>query len=46
MWVRISAHYPFAFTPLKLANYRVHDDENITSLYFQSGQRIKDISKQ
>ena len=45
MWVRIAAHYSFAFIPLKLANYRVHDNENITSLYFQSGQHIKDISK-
>ena len=45
MWVRIAAGYPFAFTPSKLANYRVHDNENITSKYFQSGQHIKDISK-
>lgn len=45
MWVRIAAHYPFAFTPLKLANYRVHDNENITSKYFKNGQHIKDIAK-
>lgn len=45
MWVRIAAHYPFAFTPLKFANYRVHDNENITSKYFQTGQHIKDIAK-
>ena len=45
MWVRIAAHYPFAFTPLKFANYRVHDNENITSKYFKNGQHIKDIAK-
>jgi glycosyltransferase involved in cell wall biosynthesis len=45
MWVRVAAHYPFAFSPLKLACYRVHSNQNITSLYFQSGQHIKDISK-
>lgn len=45
MWVRTAAHYPFAFIPVKLANYRVHDNENITSLYFQSGQHIKDVLK-
>lgn len=45
MWVRIAAHYPFAFTPLKFANYRVHDNETITSKYFKNGQHIKDIAK-
>lgn len=45
MWVRIAAHYPFAFTPQKLANYRLHRNESITFLSFQSGQHIKDISK-
>lgn len=44
MWVRIAAHYPFAYTPLKLVKYRVHD-ENITAVSFQSGQHIKDMIK-
>lgn len=44
MWVRIAAHYPFAYTPLKLVRYRVHD-KNITADSFQSGQHIKDMIK-
>lgn len=44
MWVRIAAHYPFAYTPLTLADYRVHDN-NITSGSFQTGNHIKDMIK-
>ena len=44
MWVRVAAHYSFAYTPLQLANYRVHDN-SITSRYFQSGEHIKDTIK-
>jgi glycosyltransferase involved in cell wall biosynthesis len=44
MWVRVAAHYSFAYTPLQLANYRVHDN-NITSSSFQSGNHIKDMIK-
>lgn len=44
MWVRISAHFPVVHSPLRLAQYRVHDN-NITSNYFLSGQHIRDISK-
>jgi glycosyltransferase involved in cell wall biosynthesis len=44
MWVRVAAHYSFAYTPLQLANYRVHDN-NITSESFQSGNHIKDMIK-
>jgi glycosyltransferase involved in cell wall biosynthesis len=45
MWVRIAKDYPFAYTPLPLARYRIHDDNNITALSFKSGQHIKDIEK-
>jgi glycosyltransferase involved in cell wall biosynthesis len=45
MWVRIAKDYPFAYTPLPLARYRIHDDYNITALSFKSGQHIKDIQK-
>lgn len=45
MWVRIAKDFPFAYTPLPLARYRIHDDYNITSLSFKSGQHIKDIEK-
>lgn len=44
MWIRIAAHYPFAYTPLQLVNYRVHDN-NITSGSFQSGNHVKDVIK-
>ncbi len=45
MWVRVAKDYPFAYTPLPLARYRIHDDYNITALSFKSGQHIKDIQK-
>lgn len=45
MWVRIAKNYPFAYTPLSLARYRIHDDYSITALSFKSGQHIKDIQK-
>jgi glycosyltransferase involved in cell wall biosynthesis len=44
MWVRITAHYPIAHSPKKLALYRVHQN-NITSRYFLSGQSITDVMK-
>lgn len=44
MWVRISAHFQVVHSPLRLAQYRVHDS-NITSHYFLSGQHIRDIAK-
>jgi glycosyltransferase involved in cell wall biosynthesis len=44
MWVRVAAHYSFAYTPLQLANYRIHDN-SITSRSFQSGNHIKDLNK-
>ena len=43
MWTRIAANYPTAYTPLKLASYRVHFN-NITSNSLKTGQNLKDIS--
>ena len=42
MWTRIAANYPTAYTPLKLASYRVHSS-NITSNSLKTGQNLKDI---
>jgi glycosyltransferase involved in cell wall biosynthesis len=42
MWTRIAANYPVAYSPKKLAYYRVHSS-NITSNSLRSGQNIKDI---
>lgn len=44
MWVRIAAHYPVAYSPERLAQYRYHTD-NITTRSFLSGQNILDINK-
>ena len=43
MWTRIAANYPVAYTPKKLAYYRVHPD-NITGNSLKTGQNVKDIS--
>ena len=43
MWNRIAANYPTAYTPLKLASYRVHSN-NITGNALKTGQNLKDIS--
>jgi len=43
MWVRIAANYPVAYSPKKLAYYRVHST-NITSNSLRTGQNIKDIA--
>ncbi|WEK19415.1 MAG: glycosyltransferase [Candidatus Pedobacter colombiensis] len=43
MWTRIAANYPVAYSPGKLAYYRVHSN-NITSNSLATGQNIKDIS--
>lgn len=44
MWVRIAAHYPVAYSPERLAQYRYHTD-NITTRSFMSGQNVLDIYK-
>ncbi|MEQ7798366.1 glycosyltransferase family 2 protein [Pedobacter sp. ASV1-7] len=43
MWTRIAANYPVAYSPEKLALYRVHSS-NITSNSLTTGQNIKDMS--
>jgi glycosyltransferase involved in cell wall biosynthesis len=42
MWARIAANYPVAYSPVNLAQYRLHGD-NISSKYLASGQNIEDI---
>ena len=44
MYTRIAAHYPVAYSPSYLAQYRVHQN-NITSQSFLKGQHIKDLKK-
>lgn len=43
MWTRIAANYPVAYSPKKLAYYRVHAS-NITGNSLKTGQNVKDIS--
>lgn len=42
MWVRIAANYPVAYSPFRLANYRVHDS-NITTGVLASGQNVEEF---
>ncbi|PWS33284.1 glycosyltransferase family 2 protein [Pedobacter paludis] len=42
MWTRIASNYPTAYSPLKLACYRVHSS-NITNNSLRTGQNIRDI---
>jgi glycosyltransferase involved in cell wall biosynthesis len=42
MWVRIAAHYPVAYSPRRLACYRIHD-MNISSQSLLSGQSVRDL---
>lgn len=42
MFVRIAATFPVAYSPKKLALYRLHEN-NISSRFLASGQNIKDI---
>lgn len=44
MWCRIAKHYPTAYVPKILAEYRQHDD-SISGAFYQSGQNIRDIAK-
>ncbi|PKV62786.1 glycosyltransferase family 2 protein [Pontibacter ramchanderi] len=43
MWVRIAKHYPMAYTPAILADYRKHVN-SISSNKYLTGQYLKDIS--
>ncbi|MDO6391759.1 glycosyltransferase [Pontibacter sp. BT731] len=42
MWVRIARHYPFAYTPSILADYRKHP-HSISGKKYLTGQYLKDI---
>lgn len=44
MWTRIAAHFPMAYSPKLLAQYRVGHTANITSRSLLTGQNIKDIN--
>lgn len=44
MWARIAKHYPMAYTPEILAEYREHKS-SISSNSFLTGKNIQDISK-
>ena len=44
MYTRIAAHYPVAYSPKYLAQYRVHQN-NITSRAYLKGQHIDDLKK-
>jgi glycosyltransferase involved in cell wall biosynthesis len=42
MWVRMSAHYPVAYTPEVLAEYRRHES-SISGQAYLSGQNLRDL---
>jgi len=42
MWTRIAAHYPVAYSPLVLAEYRMHP-LSISSTSFKTAKNIRDI---
>jgi Glycosyl transferase family 2 len=42
MWVRLAAHYPVAYTPEVLAEYRRHES-SISGQAFLSGQNLRDL---
>jgi glycosyltransferase involved in cell wall biosynthesis len=44
MWTRIAKHFPTAYTPETLAEYRVHTN-SITNSSFLTGANVKDIGK-
>lgn len=44
MWARIAQHYPTAYTPESLAEYREHKN-SITWQSYENGQNIKDLAK-
>jgi hypothetical protein len=44
MWTRIAKHFPTAYTPEILAEYRVHTN-SITSISFLTGANVRDIGK-
>lgn len=45
MWSRIASRYPIAYSPKRMAYYRVANSSSISQQSFLSGQNIEDISK-
>jgi glycosyltransferase involved in cell wall biosynthesis len=45
MWARIAAHFPIAYSPKCLAEYRYLNDTGISRRYIKEGQNIRDITK-
>jgi hypothetical protein len=45
MWSRIASRYPVAYSPERLAMYRVANSSSISHNSFNTGQNIKDIIK-
>jgi len=45
MWARIAAHFPVAYSPKCLAQYRYLNNSSISSRYIKQGQNIRDITK-
>jgi glycosyltransferase involved in cell wall biosynthesis len=44
MWARIAKHYPTAYSPERLAEYREHSDNSISKTSFFTGKNIRDIN--
>ena len=44
MWARIAIHYPIAYSPKILAEYREHSDNSISKTSFLDGKNIRDIN--
>jgi glycosyltransferase involved in cell wall biosynthesis len=45
MWARIAAHFPVAYSPKSLAQYRYLNTMGISHHYIREGQNIQDITK-
>jgi len=45
MWARIAAHFPMAYSPKSLAQYRYLNSTSISHRYVREGQNIRDITK-
>jgi glycosyltransferase involved in cell wall biosynthesis len=45
MWARIAAHFPVAYSPKCLAQYRYLNTTSISHRYIREGQNIRDITK-
>ncbi|RZK31997.1 MAG: glycosyltransferase [Hymenobacter sp.] len=45
MWARIAAHFPIAYSPRCLAQYRYLNNTSISHGYIKQGQNIRDVTK-